>query len=122
MKNYREVLNEQTGEIEFHFSGKLIQISEKTLENSNGNQYKVVLINFDLPSGENVDRTAICYESNYNHGVEIGKDYLCTVNFTSDGQPYLRMSHLSIEGRASVEDFSDLYQLTMKLENSLLEV
>lgn len=75
MTTYKQVINELTGEKQFLFNAKLLKIGEKTLKNSNGKDFKIVTLNFNLPSGEEVERTAICYESNYKHGIEDGKSY-----------------------------------------------
>lgn len=120
MENYRQVLNELSGENEFLFNAKLTKINDKTLKNTNGKEYKIVNLNFDLPNGENVERTAICYESNYKYGIEEGKTYLCTLSFDSTGKPQLKMSHLSSGSRASIEDFAELYQMRLELTEELL--
>ena len=69
MTNFKEIINDETGEKQFLFNAKLLKIGEKTLENSNGKNYKIVTLKFNLPSGEEVERTAMCYASNYNHGI-----------------------------------------------------
>ena len=70
------ITDAETGETQFLFNARLLKIGEKTLENSNGTNYKIVTLKFNLPSGEEVERTAMCYQANYDYGVETGKDYL----------------------------------------------
>ena len=111
MTTYKQVINELTGEKQFLFNAKLLKIGEKTLENSNGKNYKIVTLKFNLPSGEEVERTAMCYNSNYKHGIEEGKDFLCNLSFTEEGEPQINMSHLNNAARASANDFSGLFQV-----------
>lgn len=108
MTNYRETTNETTGETEFLFNAKLVSIGEKTLQNSNGKNFKIVSLSFDTPSGDPVTRTAMCFESNYNYGIEVGTSYLSNLSFDAEGNPQLRMSHLSNSDRATASDFAGL--------------
>ena len=77
MTKYREITNEVSGESEFLFNATLLKIGENTLSNSNEKEYKIVTLKFDLPNGEEVERTAMCYESNYEHGIEVGGVFFC---------------------------------------------
>ena len=115
MTNFKEIINEETGDKQFLFSAKLLKIGEKTLENSNGNEYKIVTLKFNLPTGEEVERSAMCYASNYEYGIEEGRDYLCNLSFTEEGNPQINMSHLTNAERASTEDFAGLFQLQEQL-------
>ena len=110
MTKYREITNETSGESEFLFNATLLKIGEKTLSNSNEKKYKIVTLEFNLPNGEEVERTAMCFASNYEYGVEIGKAYLCNLSFDEEGNPQIRMSHLSNADRASANDFEGLLQ------------
>jgi hypothetical protein len=122
MTHYKEVFNEETGEKSFHFNATLIEVGEKVLENANGKNYKIVTLKFNLPSGEEVERTAICYESNYQHGIEVGLDYLCNLSFDEQGEPQIRMSHLNNAKRASTEDFAGLFQVQKQfIEDELVQ-
>ena len=115
MTNYKQIINEETGETQFLFNARLLKIGEKTLENSNGKNYKIVTLKFNLPTGEEVERTAMCYASNYEYGIEVGKDYLCNLSFTEDGNPNINMSHLSNANKATADDFSGLFQVQEQL-------
>ena len=115
MTKYKKITNNQTGKIEFLFNAKLLKVGEKTLKNSNSKAYKIVTVKFNLPNGEEVERTAMCYQSNYDYGIEIGKDYLCNLGFTEDGSPQINMSHLSNADRATADDFSGLFQVQQQL-------
>ena len=110
MTKYREITNETSGESEFLFNATLLKIGEKTLSNSNEKKYKIVTLEFNLPNDEEVERTAMCFASNYEYGVEIGKAYLCNLSFDEEGDPQIRMSHLSNADRASANDFAGLFQ------------
>lgn len=115
MDNYKETVNKTTGRTEFLFNAKLLKIGEKTLENSNSKAFKIVTLGFKLPSGEQVERSGVCYESNYQYGVELNKSYLCNLSLDDEGNPQLRMSHLSNADRASKDDFSGLFQVSEQL-------
>ena len=115
MTKYKEIINEKTGEREFLFNAKLLQIGEKTLENSNDKEYKIVTLKFNLPNGDEVERTAMCYASNYEYGIEPGKDYLCNLSLSEEGNPQIKMSHLNNADRATADDFSGLFQVQKQL-------
>ncbi|GHC46708.1 hypothetical protein [Ulvibacter litoralis] len=115
MTEYREITNDISGESEFLFNATLLKIGENTLTNSNDKDYKIVTLRFDLPDGEEVERTAMCYASNYIHGVEVDKSYLCNLSFDGEGSPQIRMSHLSNANRASTNDFAGLFQAKKQL-------
>jgi len=116
MTKYRKIVNPETGASEFVFNATLLKIGESVLENTNGKPFKVVTIQFNLPDEqEEVERTAMCYQSNYQHGIEVGKDYLCNLSFDQEGNPQIRMSHLTNADRATAEDFSGLLQVSKQL-------
>lgn len=115
MTKYKKIQNLKTGEKEFSFNATLLSIGENVIQNTNGKDYKIVTLGFQLPTGEEVQRTAICYASNYEYGVEQGKDYLCNLSFDEHGDPQIRMSHLMNADRASSDDFSGLFQVAEQL-------
>jgi len=115
MTKYKKIQNLKTGESEFSFNATLLKIGENVIQNSNGKDYKIVTLGFQLPSGDEVQRTAICHEANYSYGIEVGKDYLSNLSFDSKGEPQIRISHLMNADRASAEDFSGLFQVTTQL-------
>jgi len=115
MTKYKEIQDPETGETEFLFNARLLKIGKTELENSNEKLFKVVTLKFNLPDGKEVERTAICYKSNYQHGIEVDKDYLCNLSFDEYGDPQIRMSHLSNADRASADDFSGLLQVQKQL-------
>ena len=122
MTRFKEIINSETGEKQFLFNAKLLKIGEKTLENSNGKEYKIVTLKFNLPTGEEVERSAMCYASNYEYGIEEGRDYLCNLSFTEEGNPQINMSHLTNADRASAEDFAGLFQVQNQLIEDELEI
>ena len=115
MTKYKKFKNLKTGESEFSFKATLLKVEENVLQNSNVKDYKIVALGFQLRNGEDVQRTAICYASNYDYGVEEGKNYLCNLSFTEDGESQLSMSHLMNADRASAEGFSGLFQVTQQV-------
>ncbi len=115
MTKYKEIFNPETGEAEYQFGAKLLQVGETVLQNSNGKDFKIVNLQFNLPSGEMVERSAICYASNYDHGIEPGKTYVSSLSFDLDGDPQLRMSHLTQSERASKDDFKLLIRTAEQL-------
>ena len=122
MTDYKEIFNEETGEKAFLFKATLIEVGEKDLENTNGKTYKIVTLKFNLPNGDEAERTAICYESNYQYGIEIGLDYLCNLSFDEQGEPQIRMSHLNNAKRASSKDFTGLFQVQKQfIEDELVK-
>ena len=115
MTKYKERVNEETGAIEHLFNATLIKIGENVLENVNSKEYKIVTIGFELPNGEEVERTAMCYSKNYLKGIEVGKSYLCNLSFDEENNPQIRMSHISNATRASIKDFAGLFQAQEQL-------
>tara|TARA_R110002049_G_scaffold306078_1_gene503950 strand:+ start:8283 stop:8651 length:369 start_codon:yes stop_codon:yes gene_type:complete len=115
MTKYKQIQNPDTGEVEFLFNATLLEIGKSELENSNKKIFKIVTIKFQLPDGDEVERSAMCYQSNYEYGIEIGRDYLCNLSFDEDATPQIRMSHLTNADRATANDFSGLLQVTKQL-------
>ncbi len=98
-----KVLNEQTGVEEMKFGGKLISISDKVLTNVNNKNYKVVTIEFEDVNGKEARCSALCYEGNYQHGVDLGETYLCVATPTEQGV-IVKMSHLTYNGERATAD------------------
>lgn len=96
-------INEQTGTQEASFNGKLISISDKVLQNSNGKNYKVATVEFKDVNNETQRSTALVYEGNYSKGMEINESYLCTATVTDQGV-IVRMSHLTGSGDRPTAD------------------
>lgn len=115
MTKYTEKIDEETGEQVFTFKAELLKIGETVLKNSNDNDFKIVEVKFNLPNGKMVERSAICYASNYNYGLKVGESYLTTLSFDDEGEPQLRMSHLTNANRATVEDFAGLLQVQQQV-------
>lgn len=90
---------------QLQFPGKLISISEATLKNTNGKNYKVCEVEFTNVKGEIVKRTALTYEGNYGKGMKIGSEYLCTASQTESGI-IIQVSHLNgTADRPNTTDF-----------------
>jgi hypothetical protein len=105
---YKAVINKRTGEKEFQFTAELLSISKNTLENSKGTEFKIVTIKFNLPNGNLVTRTGMCYKKSYDQGVIPGESYLTTLSFMENGKPAILMSHLNNASQATEDDFAEL--------------
>lgn len=107
MSTFQFKPNPVTGLQQAQFQAKLISTpSEKTLQNSNGKNFKVVTIEFENSKGETVRRSASIYEGNYSKGnLTVGKTYLTTATI-SGKDVYLQMSHLENASRAELDDFA----------------
>jgi hypothetical protein len=98
-------INETTNNQEASFGAKLLSMSEKPLENTNGTIYRIANIEFEDINGKTQKSSAMVYEGNYNYGMEIGKTFLAKATL-SEGQVYLTVSHLEFNGtRATVDMF-----------------
>lgn len=105
----KKVINKITGNVEFEFSGKMIApLSETTLQNSNGKNFKLATIEFVDVNGVIQKASAMIYEGNYSKGVEVGKEYLCVAR-KSDGKIYIQMSHLIAGAGFASEDMFDAF-------------
>jgi len=89
---------------QLQFKGKLISLSEATLQNTNGKNYKVAEVEFTNVKGDVVKRTAVVYEGNYSKSMTIGNEYLCTASQTEKGV-IIQVSHLN--GTADRPDTTD---------------
>jgi len=102
----KKVLNPVTGKTEVQFTSTLLSINDELTENSNGTMYARCTVEFKNQKGEIKKSTAIIYENNFKHGVEVGQKYLTTANKGNDGNVYLRMSHLLATETPDVDDFN----------------
>jgi hypothetical protein len=98
-------INEVTNNQEASFGAKLLSMSEKPLENTNGTIYRIANIEFEDINGKTQKSSAMVYEGNYNYGMEIGKTFLAKATLSGDSV-YLTVSHLEYNGtRATVDMF-----------------
>lgn len=94
--------SELTGSYEANFSAKLRSISDATFQNVNKTVYRIA--NIELPTGKVV--SGLMYESNFQHGVQVGNSYLCKAVYEGKGDNVLiTVSHLAAAERASIGDF-----------------
>lgn len=94
--------NELTGSYEAGFSAKLRSVSDATFQNVNETTYRIA--NIELPTGKVV--SGLMYESNFQHGVQVGNTYLCRAVYQGEGQNVLiTVSHLAAAERATINDF-----------------
>ena len=99
--------NATTGLAQAQFQAKLISpLSETTLQNSNGKNYKLVTLEFENSKGVPQQASAAIYEGNYSKGaLTPGTSYLTTVTIGEDNKAYLQMSHLQNAAQATADDF-----------------
>lgn len=97
-------INSTTGAQEASFGAKLLSISEKTLVNSNGKDYKVGSIEFKNINGETCRTSAFIYKGNYDYGMEIGETYLTRATAGDKGGVLINVSHLVYGGQRATED------------------
>jgi len=102
----RKVKNETTGQIELRFNAKLLSISDTTLTNTNGKNYKVATVEFADKDGVIQKTSAIVYEGNYKKGMKIGETYMTTAR-QADDNVYLQISHLVGTGDLATLDMFD---------------
>ena len=103
IKSMKFEINETTNNQEASFGAKLLSISGKTLENSNGTRYRIANIEFEDINGNIQKSSAMVYEGNFNYGMEIGKTFLAKATL-SGGQVYLQVSHLEYNGSRATAD------------------
>ena len=88
----KKIENNQLGQERFQFDATLVSMGTTTRQNTNGKIYKLCTIDFEV-NGTTHRAGAAIYESNYNHGVEVGKKYLSTATIVGE-VAYIQMSHL----------------------------
>lgn len=110
----REAIVNDNGNQEVKFYATLIaELPTQSRANSNGTNYKIANIEFADADGVLQEGTAMIYEGNYKHGLEVGRSYLTTAEF--DGETvYLRLSHL--ERRIIAEPCMFGFQTVTKAE------
>jgi hypothetical protein len=52
MTKYKKFKNLKTGESEFSFNASLLDLGENVIQNSNVKNYRIVMLGFQLPSGD----------------------------------------------------------------------
>lgn len=108
MKILSKSTNAQGNQV-IQFHAKLVSpLSETTLQNSNGTNYKLVTVEFENAKGETKQVSASIYEGNYSKGVTVGQIYLTTATIV-DKKVYLQMSHLTGAPRPDLEDFAGMF-------------
>lgn len=106
----KKVTNPVTGQIEYQFAGKLLkELSETTLQNSNGKNYKIATIEFVDVNGVVQKASAMIYEGNYSKGVVVGNEYSCTARKGANNQVYIQMSHLDAAADRATTDMFDAF-------------
>lgn len=98
--------NSVTGQLETSFQAKLVAVSDRVVENTNGTQFRIGTC--ELPGGKQV--SCRIYEKNYSYGMNPGTSYLTKATQYADANGELHvdvtMSHLTAATRASIDDFA----------------
>lgn len=89
------------------FNGKLLSMSKNTLTNINGKNYKVCTIEFADKTGKIQKSSAFCFEGNYQYGMEIDEEYLCTATLLGGADIIINVSHLTAMGDRPTADMFD---------------
>lgn len=96
--------NSVTGQLETSFQSKLVSVSDRVVENTNGTQFRIATC--ELPNGKQV--SCRIYEKNFSYGMSVGTSYLTKATQYADAngevQVDLTMSHLTVATRASLDD------------------
>lgn len=106
----KKVINPVTKQVEFQIEAKMVTpLSETTLTNKNGKNYKLTTIEFADKNGEVQRASAVIYEGNYSKGVKVGEAYLATARKADDGKIYLQMSHLPASAGFATSDMFEAF-------------
>lgn len=106
----KKVINPVTKQVEYQIEAKMVSpLSETTLANKNGKNYKLVTVEFADVNSVVQRASAAIYEGNYSKGVKQGETYLCTARKADDGRIYLQMSHLLAGAGFATADMFDAF-------------
>ena len=109
----KKVVNSLTGKTEFQIEAKMLTpLSETTLINKNGKNYKLTAIEFADKDGTIQKANAAIYEGNYSKGVQVGETYLATARKADDGKIWIQMSHLLAGASFATADMFDAFDET----------
>lgn len=98
--------NPEYGQMEGQFKAKVVSLGNTIMTTSKGKPYVVGTIQFANADGEQVERSAICYEANKGK-IVLGETYLCNIVVTQDrpNEPIISISPLTNAVRATADDF-----------------
>lgn len=113
-------INEVTGNVDVTFSAKLLSISPDMLVNVNDKGYRPCSLEFKDKNGKTQKASGIMYEKNFEHGVEIGQNYLATAAKTSQGV-LITVSHLAGSIDRPTEDMFNFNQETISETSKAIE-
>ena len=107
----KKIVNPLNGKTEYQLEAKMVTpLSETTLTNKNGKNYKLTTIEFADRNGELQRTSAAIYEGNYSKGVKQGETYLATARQADDGRIFIQMSHLPAAGSFATSDMFDSFE------------
>jgi len=109
----RQIENDINGNTRLRFEAKLLNISDAVLLNTNQKNYKIVGLEFVMPSGIVKQSSGFCFEGNYKYGVEVGKTYMSQVTLFDDGSAIINMSHLPATARPTADMFAEVLTADM---------
>ncbi len=104
---YNQRINKTTGNQEVDFNGILLSIGDTVRENTNGTKFRLCNIKFDDVNGKPQTILASVYEKNFEKGLKVGDQYLCTAQKeTATGRVYIHVSALPGGAIANADMFS----------------
>lgn len=103
-------VNTVTGRAYLQIEAKLLSISDEVRQNSNGKGYLLGQAQLDINGNKKVVTVSI-YEKSLAHGMEVGGEFVTTIEKGEDGKQYCRMSHLRNASAISDEDFDALMEI-----------
>lgn len=110
-------INEVTGRNEYQFMGELLSVAKEPIKNVNNTEYRPCSIKFMAPNGNEVTSRALMYEKNFQHGVEVGEEYLCTATTDADAEKgkevLITVSHL--QSTSETADISIFESITEEI-------
>jgi len=107
----KRIKDSDAGNPRFELNVKMVKpLSETTLQNSNGKNYKLCVVEYTNKAGVVKQANAAVYEGNYSKGeLTVDTEYLCTATVVDNGGKkvvYMQMSHLVAgAGFADADDF-----------------
>lgn len=118
----KAITNSKTGKTDYQFTGKLLTIEDEVRSNTNGTNYVLGTISFVNAKGQVKEATCAVYENNLKHGMETGKEYLCTASQGADNRMYIHVSHLQNVSAATTDDFGIEAVATPRVETAAAEM
>jgi len=108
----KKIFNTVTNSVNYQVTAKLLTVSDNVLENIKGTEYRLCTIAFKDANGKEHRVTASIFENNFKYGMEVGREYLTTINPAKNEETgktdlYFSVSHLEgTPNRLTAEEIS----------------